>query len=135
MFLQDGDEIRVHSVVMAAASAFIRNKIHDDLSDCVTHTFHSTRLHWFPLKVHLHLATATSLRYRCDVAPKSNQLFWCCIVTPSDCDVAVMSLGNHFVSHLGAMSQRHRRRITVARCKWALMARLNHITQNLNWPT
>ena len=56
----------------------------------------------------------------CDVAPKSNQLFWCCIVTPSDCDVAVMSLGNRFVSHSGAMPQRHRRCVAVTRCKWAL---------------
>ena len=44
------------------------------------------------------------LRRRCDIAPKSNQLFWCCIVTPSDCNVAAMSLGNHFVSHSGALS-------------------------------
>ena len=51
------------------------------------------------LRPHLHLATVTSLRHRCDVAPKSNQLFWCCIVTPSDCDVTAMSLGNRFVSH------------------------------------
>ena len=51
------------------------------------------------LRAHLHLATATSLRHRCDVAPRSNQLFWCCIVTPSDCDVAAMALGNRFVSH------------------------------------
>ena len=60
----------------------------------------------------------------CDVAatllPNLNQLFWCCIVTPSDCDVAAMSLGNRFVSHSGVMSQRHRRRVAVARCKWAL---------------
>ena len=31
-----------------------------------------------------------------------------------------MSLGNRFVSHLGAMSQRCRSRVAVARCKWAL---------------
>ena len=59
-----------------------------------------------PVRAYLHLATATSLRHRCDVAPKSNQLFWCCIVTPSDCDVAVMSLGNRFVSHSGAIKPR-----------------------------
>ena len=52
----------------------------------------------------LHLATAMSLRHRCDIAPKSNQLFWCCIVTCSNCDVAAMSLGNRFVSHSRAMS-------------------------------
>ena len=58
------------------------------------------------LRAHLHLATATA----------TNQLLlWCCIVTPSDCDVAAMSLGNRFVSHSGAMSQRHRRRVAVAR--------------------
>ena len=62
------------------------------------------------------------LRHRCVMAPKSNLLFWCCTVTPSDCKVIVMSLGNRFVSHSGVMSQRHRRRVAVAGCKWALKA-------------
>ena len=33
------------------------------------------------LRAHLHTATATSLRHRCVIAPKSNLLFWCCTVT------------------------------------------------------
>ena len=33
----------------------------------------------------------------CDIAPKSNLLFWWCTVTPSNCDVTAMLLGNHFV--------------------------------------
>ena len=44
------------------------------------------------LRAHLHTATATSLDHR-------SQLFWCCTVTPSDCDVTGMSLGNCFVSN------------------------------------
>ena len=60
------------------------------------------------------------LRHPCVIAPKCNLLFWCCTVTPSDCNIAVMSLGNCFVSHSGAMSQRHRRHVAVAGCKWAL---------------
>ena len=35
-------------------------------------------------------------------------------------DITAMSLPNGFTSHLGAMSQRRRRRRRVAGCKWAL---------------
>ena len=73
------------------------------------------------LRAHLHPATATSLRHRCVIAPKSNLLFWCCTVTPSDCDIAEMLQGNRFVNHSVVMSQQHRRCITVTRCKWALI--------------
>ena len=38
------------------------------------------------LRARLHLATATRLRLRCDIAPKSNLVFWCCTVTYSVCD-------------------------------------------------
>ena len=51
--------MRVHSVVMAAASAFIRNKIQSDTSGCVSHTFHSKRLHWFPFVIN---GTCTEIR-------------------------------------------------------------------------
>ena len=70
------------------------------------------------LRAHLHTATATTLRHRCIIAPKSNLLFWCCTVTPSDCDVVAMMLGNRFVSDW----ERCRSDIAVARCKWALNA-------------
>ena len=64
-----------------------------------------------PVRAHLHTATVTSLRHRslrhrCVIAPKSNLLSWCCTVTPSDCDVMAMSLGNRFVSDW----ERHRSR-------------------------
>ena len=57
------------------------------------------------------------LRRRCVMAPKSNLLFWCCTVTPSDCDIAAMLLGNRFVSDW----ERRRSDIAVTRCKWALI--------------
>ena len=41
----------------------------------------------------------------CDIAPKSNLLFWCCTVTSSDCDVAGESLCEPFGSDVTATLQ------------------------------
>ena len=61
------------------------------------------------VRAHLHLATATSL-------PNLINCFGVALLHLA----TAMSLGNRFVSHSGAMLQRHRRRVAVARCKWAL---------------
>ena len=58
------------------------------------------------LRVHLHPATVRLLRHRCNIAPKSNLLFWCYTVTPSISDMAAMSPPNGFATH--PTSEQHR---------------------------
>ena len=64
----------------------------------------------------------------CHVAATSlpNLSFWCCTVTPSErlrlwLWLILLLLGDCFATYFGAMLQWHRRRVTVAGCKWALV--------------
>ena len=62
-----------------------------------------------PLQARLHLAIATSLRWRCDIAPKSNVCVRSCTVTYSicacdcDCNIAGGSLCGRFKNDVTAI--------------------------------
>ena len=65
------------------------------------------RLHK-PLRARLHLAIATLLRWRCNIAPKSNVCVRSCTVTYSicDCNCDCDTIGDRFMSDSRAMSLR-----------------------------
>ena len=67
------------------------------------------------------------LRRRCDIAPKSNLLFWCCTHKRLQQQLRLnyLLLENHFATHLGATLQTS---VAVAGCKWALTSiNMNYI--------
>ena len=93
------------------------------------------RFHWFlcsrlhqaigkiRVRAHLHPAPAKSLRHRSQI--KSSVLVLCCYTEHLwlQLQLILLSLGNRFATHLGAMLQRRRRHVTIAGCKWALTCR------------
>ena len=69
--------------------------------------FHPLRCNYGLLRAHLHLAIATRLWWRWDIAPKSNVCAWSCTVTYSvcncDCDITGGSLCERFKSDVAAI--------------------------------
>ena len=84
------------------------------------------------LRARLHLAIATPLWWRCNIAPKSNVCIWSCTVTYSicncDCNIAGGSLQEWHRCNSGVA-------VAVAVCKWVLMGIYIGVCLSKVWTT
>ena len=80
----------------------------------------NTRKDQKAVRAHLHPVTATSLRHHSQISSIVLVLYCYTKCLPLRVQLILLSLGNCFVTDSGAISQRCRRRVAVARCKWAL---------------